>query len=317
MSLPTDEERGNDRVGPHIDKLVDWLKIPYNSTQFEASNPRWADAIQTVERLQRQIEDYINREVLSKMSWSELVPLVQALCTLCFQDKFMKQVHNWDFGWLVRARPEEVQEGEDAEYELIFGWMHLNHTDGKTTLRLHSHAQFHPNAIGLLGTMLHEMVHVFIYNCRKVGELDVRTSQNDAAYSVFDKLDGQTGHGYYFLRLAREVETRFNEIFSLKSIDLGRFEAADYECQETGNLSDMAYFTQMFGDNSPGQEFAARIVWAGIKQRHRERPNPERQATVVNPDEIDLSLEDNEDATAGVERIGSSSAKRVVPRSNA
>ncbi|KAF2168463.1 hypothetical protein M409DRAFT_21213 [Zasmidium cellare ATCC 36951] len=309
MSLPTSDDIPHDRVGTHIQLLMDWLQTPYDKAHFEATLPQWKPALLAVERLRLEMQDCIDGENLAGMPWVEVMQLVQALCTLFFQDKFMQKVDDWDFDWLIRARLEEVQDGEDAEDELLYGWMDMDYIDGITFLRVN--ARLHENVLDLLGTFLHEMVHIFIYKCFRFEQLNIRTPENADPIRVFHKLDGATGHGYYFQRLTREIEKRCGQVLSL-DIDLGRFDAADYECKDSGIVPDLQYFEELFRDDRPGQELAAKIAWAGITQLHKERLQARRNAMTENPNEIDLVEEGPETLTQGNEKIKSSSARKLI-----
>lgn len=260
MSLPTAEEVLHDRVGPHIERLVQWLKTPHIQTRIEADDLRWIIARLIVVMELFLMSDRLKNGVLGQVPWSQVKDLLWALIFLFFRDELNKIPGPWDFEWLVRSTESELQAGEDATWELADGYMSIDHETLRTTLRVNS--KF-PDANAVLGTFLHELVHIFIYHSMVREGLHTETHENGIAKRVFRKQNGLSGHGYYFQRLARAVEERVREILSV-DIDLGRKQALFEECEATGIVPDLEYLEEMFGGTTSGQDDTPEMLWVEL-----------------------------------------------------
>lgn len=254
MSLPTREDKQYDILLLIIDDLVkDDLDACYNQGPFQLAPPKRVAAVRCIQRLithgQARLVDGTFPEDIS----SEMMEWYQALSLLFFGDKVMDDRFARDLDW-------------DEDESKVYGWVEVD--ESKITLRINPYA--HTDIFNFIGTFLHEMVHIFIYLTFEI-EGPMSALPEDKRDELFNRLNGQSGHGYYFQKLARAVEDAARAVFDTDKIDLGRYASIVFEYQESDKVPSLEYFHELLinprYENQPG----VLTTWWDIKRRDNQR----------------------------------------------
>lgn len=141
-----------------------------------------------------------------------------------FGGKIMGLGFTHDAGW---EEPDSKSGKESLVGRMaVQGW--------RTTLRINPYTAAQTNGLDLIGTLLHKMVHIFIEQAAVIEEILLAGDEDDAYIQVFEKLNGMSGHGHYFQKLASAVEDAVHADLESKKIDLGRQKSMmmEYEASE-------------------------------------------------------------------------------------
>ncbi|KAK4504354.1 hypothetical protein PRZ48_005270 [Zasmidium cellare] len=263
MSLPTKDDLKLDRILRHLDRLFASYSKPHDVRHIDSTR-----------RHMQRVDIHKELGELSLVDSDDLRSWLRPLDHLFFGGMIFTNRITPGVEWLMGRT------GKD--YEDILGQVVVE--SGKITLRLCPRK--HANSVQFLGTMLHEMVHVFIRQLAiREGVFYSWTMPSTDCFEVFGKLEGRTGHGYYFQKLARAVEDRARQLFHCDGIELGRMRAIVAEYQETKQIPTGEYFEEILKSpkypNQPQPE-AARDWIVRFDERERLRALHEAEMKEAN-----------------------------------
>ncbi|KAK4504352.1 hypothetical protein PRZ48_005268 [Zasmidium cellare] len=229
MSLPSAEDLACDLIGPYITQIETHLQsLPDRKTVVE--RPGFLHLklqLHGIEALQQLLSRHIEIGEKSQdpLSPENVESLALALDYTFLQDNIFDGQFDADFRW-------------DFSSSSGLGESTVSNDQVKTKLCVH--ALNHATAKDIIGTFLHELVHIFLEMSFKVHGMLDGESEDKAADRTKKALDGN-GHAWYFQRLAAIVEKATMKLLGYH-VDIGRLDAIKKESYKQGSVPELAYF---------------------------------------------------------------------------
>lgn len=229
MSLPDGEDILRDRIGPYITAIEEFAQaLPDREAIIAATGGPLRSELFTIQVLEPMLAEHMRLKENAPLSLVEVGKFFLALDKLFMNDEVFQHVFDAVFKWkhLVGSLGRSFVDTEDPRAEILID------------------SRKHKTAKDVIGTFLHEMVHIFIMQVQKREGILFESTEEMEANPTNEKLRGQ-GHGWYFQRLAAIVEKTTVKILG-EHLNLGGLDAIKYESGKQGVVPDLEYFKALY-----------------------------------------------------------------------